>query len=314
MQFVEVPRARRATLALVASAALGCGEGSPASPHMDGPGASPGPAAILNSTVDADGGGVLPGADGGSAVPGMGLPCDVASILQSKCVACHSSPPAGGAPMPLETYADLTAPAKTNPGVTVAALSITRMQSATMPMPPAGNSPPTAQDIATLQGWVSAGEPQGACGGIDAGAVASPYATPLQCSSGTMWTAGTDGNPRMKPGGACISCHSSSGGEAPTFSIAGTVYKTAHEPDDCNGAGASGATVVITDANGGVLTLTVNSAGNFYSNQRVATPFHAKVVSGGAERAMSAAQTSGDCNLCHTVNGSSSAPGRIMLP
>ncbi len=246
----------------------------------------------------------------------MGLPCDIAAILQSKCVACHSSPPIGGAPMPLETYANLTASARSNPSVTVAAQSLTRMQSTTAPMPPPGNTAPTAQEIAAFQAWVGAGTPEGTCGGGDAGSgsVASPYATPLQCSTGTTWTGGTNGNPRMKPGGACISCHASTGGEAPGFTIAGTVYKTAHEPDDCNGGGVSGASVVITDANGAMLTLPVNSVGNFYSTQAVAKPFHAKVVYGGKERAMSAAQTSGDCNSCHTVNGSMSAPGRIMLP
>ena len=69
-----------------------------------------------------------------------------------------------------------------------------------------------------------------------------------------------------------------------------------------------------TDANGHTLTIAVNSAGNFYTTAAVATPFHAKVVYGAAERAMSAAQTSGDCNSCHTESGANSAPGRIMLP
>jgi hypothetical protein len=34
----------------------------------------------------------------------------------------------------------------------------------------------------------------------------------------------------------------------------------------------------------------------------------------GRERIMSAGQTNGDCNSCHTQNGAMSAPGRIMLP
>jgi hypothetical protein len=34
----------------------------------------------------------------------------------------------------------------------------------------------------------------------------------------------------------------------------------------------------------------------------------------GRERDMAAAQTSGDCNRCHTQNGAMSAPGRIVLP
>jgi len=43
-------------------------------------------------------------------------------------------------------------------------------------------------------------------------------------------------------------------------------------------------------------------------------PFKAKVTYMGRERAMNAAQTSGDCNACHTQNGTNSAPGRILLP
>jgi hypothetical protein len=46
----------------------------------------------------------------------------------------------------------------------------------------------------------------------------------------------------------------------------------------------------------------------------------AKVVSMGRERAMIESQTSGDCNSCHTQNGTTpvgatmKAPGRIVLP
>ena len=113
---------------------------------------------------------------------------------------------------------------------------------------------------------------------------------------------------------ACINCHSS-GGEGPRFTIAGTVYPTAHEPDLCNGAsGSDGAQVVVTDANGKAISLTPNSAGNFYYTGTVATPFRAKVTYMGRERDMAATQTSGDCNLCHTQSGTMSAPGRIILP
>jgi len=116
----------------------------------------------------------------------------------------------------------------------------------------------------------------------------------------------------MRPGDACISCHRQSGGEAPTFSIAGTVYPTGHEPAECNGTSA--AQIVITDNNGQTITLTPNSAGNFSSRNAVAFPIHAKVVANGQERVMAGAQMSGDCNSCHTQNGASMAPGRVTLP
>jgi hypothetical protein len=101
----------------------------------------------------------------------------------------------------------------------------------------------------------------------------------------------------------------------PSLTIAGTVYPTAHEPDLCNGAnGSNGARVVITGADGATLTLTPGTSGNFNSRTAVKTPFRAKVTYMGRERAMSTAQTSGDCNSCHTQSGTNSAPGRILLP
>lgn len=138
-----------------------------------------------------------------------------------------------------------------------------------------------------------------------------PYATPVVCTSGTKWTRGDRGSQSMHPGVACIDCHDKNFG--PTLTIAGTVYPTAHEPDDCNGVNGT-VKIVITDANNKTFTLTANSAGNFYTQSDIAMPFKAKVVSGTKERAMTASQTTGDCNSCHTVAGTQDAPGRIMAP
>jgi len=161
--------------------------------------------------------------------------------------------------------------------------------------------------------------------GTDAGADALPpdntdYATPVQCTSATQWTQGNHGSADMQPGSACRSCHVVGGSAgSKSWDIAGTVYATAHEPDDCNGASAAGVTVVITDAKGGVTSLPVNGVGNFYHNDlfgfaALPKPYTAKVVSGGKTRAMIGAQTEGDCNKCHSETGTSLAPGRIMLP
>jgi hypothetical protein len=137
---------------------------------------------------------------------------------------------------------------------------------------------------------------------------------PSVCTSGAMWTRGDRGSASMHPGGACITCHDQRPA-APTFTIAGTVFPTAHEPDDCNGSNATaGAQIVITDANGKVSKIAVNSVGNFYLQTAIALPFHAKVVVGTKERAMVAAQKDGDCNSCHTEKGANAAPGRIVLP
>jgi hypothetical protein len=147
--------------------------------------------------------------------------------------------------------------------------------------------------------------------GPDAGVATPPGAAPA-CTSGTTWTGGTNGSSKMTPGQACISCHASGGGEAPTFTIAGTVYPSANEPDNCNGL--ANVTVVVTDANGQQLSLPTNSAGNFSSQTKLALPYQAKVVSGTKERAMLSAQSSGDCNSCHTATGTGGAPGRVMSP
>lgn len=129
-----------------------------------------------------------------------------------------------------------------------------------------------------------------------------------------QWTGGNRESGLMNPGQACIACHAS--GEGPRFELAGTLYASANEPDNCGGDSSSGLTVVITDANGVVTNLTPNSMGNFYLERAtVALPVHAKVVNAmGAERAMAAAQLSGDCNSCHTQTGAQGAPGRIMAP
>ena len=238
--------------------------------------------------------------DGGVGTYGnTGLPCDVASVLQT-CLGCHGNPPSGGAPMSLVTYDDLM---RVNAaGMTYLDDAIQRMQDPVRPMPPLPAAAAPTADIATLQAWETAGTPMGNCG--------DPLGSAPVCTSGTMWTGGNRESSLMHPGDACIACHSS--GEGPRFAFAGTVYPTGHEPNDCNGA--TSATITVTDANGQVISRTVNSAGNFSYSGTVAFPIHAKVVTSMGERSMVNAVPSGDCNSCHTQNGAMNAPGRIVLP
>jgi len=192
--------------------------------------------------------------------------------------------------------------------------------------------PVATGEIAAVSSWIAAGYPATSCGtgagggpgtGADGGSgapeggvvIPDPFAVPPTCTSNTYWSS-DKGAASMDPGLACISCHQGDR-EAPSFAIAGTLYPTAHEPDLCNGAGAAasaGARVVITGADGASITLTPNTAGNFYYQGAVATPFRARVTYMGRTREMGAAQTSGDCNSCHTQNGANQAPGRILLP
>jgi hypothetical protein len=161
----------------------------------------------------------------------------------------------------------------------------------------------------------------------------------------------------MNPGMACVSCHrrregggdddvepmlvrkdgEGEGGEGrgggegeggddeggPRLAFAGTVYPSAHEPNRCMGSDSRGAQVVILDSAGRTFTAEVNGAGNYFmlaSQASPRPPLRAKVVFQGRERVMIGAVPSGDCNACHTQNGSTvvaggpRAPGRILLP
>ena len=234
-----------------------------------------------------------------ATLPTTDLPCDVETVMSTRCWACHGQTPIAGVPA-LTSVAAFMAPSRTDPSQSVGALAVARMQSTTSPMPPPPSTAATTAEIGVIAAWVGAGTPSGGgCGPI--------------CTSGKTWTGGNEGSPLMNPGMACNQCHGSD--EGPRFSIAGTIYPTVHEPDRCDGASAaSGAQVMITGADGRTLTLSPNAAGNFYSTMAVAAPYRAKVVSATGERAMTAQQTSGDCNGCHTQVGASGAPGRIMLP
>jgi hypothetical protein len=234
-------------------------------------------------------------------------------MLGSKCQSCHAATPIGGAPMPLMTLSDLTKPAVSDPTKKVADVSLVRIQDNARPMPPAGLSPATATEISALQTWIANGYGPLTCTGSATTTASNPYNTPTVCTSNQFYAPNGDGSSRMEPGNACIACHQSTGGEAPSFAFAGTVYPSAHEPADCYGV-AGGATVRITGADGNTVTIAVNSAGNFYYRGSVALPFTAAVVSNGKMRVMSTPESSGDCNSCHTASGMNGAPGRVMLP
>jgi hypothetical protein len=272
-------------------------------------------ACALGDYSGASGGNVNTGNDGGTIAGD--LPCDVASLLSAHCITCHGSPPSGGAPTSLNSMASLTAPATGFPGQDYAQRSLVRMQDSASPMPPGAGVSVPAADIAKFGSWVDAGTPAGSC----APAGDPVFGAPPQCSSNSFWTQGDNGSSRMHPGVACIDCHSRSG-EAPAFSIAGTVYPTGHEPNDCNGSAATGAMVTVTDKNGTARAFSVNSAGNFSGNAGggwPVFPITATVSFNGKTRSMATAVPSGDCNLCHTQNGTGAVgiaapPGRIALP
>lgn len=141
------------------------------------------------------------------------------------------------------------------------------------------------------------------------------------CVSGTYWGRGDTGDNLMHPGRACISCHTARR-RGPTFSVAGTIYSDFHEEDDCNGfANRPGARpeVEITDATGRPFFIIANSVGNFYTTHRFQLPLlRVRVFDGnGHVSEMGSAPPHGDCNACHTREGTTTAtgtaPGRIVV-
>jgi mono/diheme cytochrome c family protein len=246
------------------------------------------------------------------------------ALLAAKCQSCHGATLSGGAPMALMTANDLKAPSKTNPSLNNVQLSIQRMQANTMPPGGGGQS-----DIAVLQAWIDQGYPAANPNACDGGtptyeAGPDPYNTPVQCSSNKQGTHQKEGNATMNPGEDCMDCHQVGGNNERQFIIAGTVYKTAHEPNDCAGV-ATGYTVSGVDKNNAKWSATVNSAGNFYVQAGTVTPPLSNIIvkdSNGKTRPMAEAAPAGNCNACHTVSGAApyapgfatKAPGRVMAP
>lgn len=238
-----------------------------------------------------------------------GLPCDVALVLSTYCASCHGGTPAGGATVALTTREHLLAISLTRPGMTHLEVAVSQMRGATMPPAPAARVPDA--DIAVLEAWQAAGAPEGSCELPN-----DPFAGPDTCTSGRRWTGGNHESPLMRPGGTCIQCHTDMR-EGPRFTIAGTVYESGREVDDCNGLASSGddpVVVEVTDSTGAVFTLSPNAAGNFFREGPVSMPITALVRYQGRERRMLTPVTSGDCNGCHTLRGTMMAPGRIVIP
>jgi mono/diheme cytochrome c family protein len=253
------------------------------------------------------------GANTAAGTTGNGeFPCEVQALLATKCQACHKLEPPGA----LLSPSDFTRPSKVDPQKSIGQVAVERVQSTTsVRMPPAPLEAATPAEIAALANWVQGGAKPTACGDAPVPTAPDPYDTPVVCTSGKTWTGGNRESPLMRPGGACIACHSQEG-DGPIFALSGTVFPTPHEPDDCNGVNsAAGAKVVVTEANGTAHTLEVNAAGNFFLEvPSFKYPYQAKIVYQGRERVMVEAQMSGDCNACHTEAGSQKAPGRIFLP
>ncbi len=288
------------TLAMACGAPIGVGGN-----FIGGDGPDDGGVLFPGASGGTGGSGGSAGTGGGGANAFVGVPCDVATLLSTYCVSCHSTNNTMGIPA-LVTRNDLLAASPS--GASYAARALVRMQDGTMPT---SGGPVPAADQAALQNWINAGLRDSTCSqAFDAGVV-----TPI-CTSGTNGTTGESKD--MNPGRPCKACHAV---QEPfrNYGFMGTAYPTLHELDQCNGLAPANAVVEILDANGNALNpplnLTVRRlSGNFMSNTWTTSPspYRARVkVNGQVVSTMNTPQTDGDCNTCHSETGSNGAPGRI---
>ena len=99
----------------------------------------------------------------------------------------------------------------------------------------------------------------------------------------------------------CMGCHGS-GGEGPTWTVAGTVYR-----DDGVTAYAGAQVRLTTERDGGgsvLIELTSDGSGNFYTSRAVGFGggLFADVAGTGPRRSMQEPLTRGACNSCHDAS------------
>jgi hypothetical protein len=224
------------------------------------------------------------------------MPCDVAAVLASKCVSCHSDPPINGSLAGLVTLADLMATSHEDATKNEAQLSLKRMQGTPTPMPPTSvNNPATAADIAAFQNWIN-GNYQGSC--ADAG---PPPPPPVNVFTGAPAFTSIVATSTHNAGQNCMGgCHDHG------FTFAGTLT-------DGNGNGVAGAEVRLVDANNVAISVHTGSNGNFHSSTSFTAPAHvgARDATNTAIMITALAASNGGCNGCHATGGT---VAKIHLP
>ena len=173
-----------------------------------------------------------------------------------------------------------------------------------------GSSSGPGTEDATTAGATSGGSSGG-----------DPFGGDSVCSRGLEWNMGNKESPFMNPGMACLTCHMQMAPQVSAGSLGGgRVGAAGPGPDLCFGVGGvEGPMVVgITDADMVVTELPVNEGGNFlwdrFEHGTIAFPITVRVVRGAEERVMLTPQMDGNCNNCHTEDGTNNAPGRIVAP
>jgi hypothetical protein len=139
-----------------------------------GTGLNPPPPGTAGSPGGIAGGGSNVGTAGTGVVPTLGVPCGVAEAVSNNCTSCHGTELKAAAPMPLMTYADFQAPAKSDATRKVYELVRERINHADTIrlMPPPGVGTMSAEHLGTMNAWLDAG----AVGAM--GAAACPITAP----------------------------------------------------------------------------------------------------------------------------------------
>jgi hypothetical protein len=148
--------------------------------------------------------------------------------------------------------------------------------------------------------------------------------------------AGFAGTPVMQPGQDCTICHRDGRVASDRqWTISGTVFSS---PTSCKAqlidagtgcsGGVEGAQVLVTMDGGATLTLTTNSAGNFYTDEPIAELTSLMIQKGNRRMVMNLPAAGGlgahgniGCNYCHTdanpgapTFGRQGAPGSLFIP
>lgn len=121
------------------------------------------------------------------------LPCAVDSVLEQSCRTCHAAQPRFGAPMPLVTWEDTQAPARSDPSVAVWQMMQRRVHDVARPMPA---SRPLGEDaLATLDGWFagSATSGESSCSEPPREPAPPPVQPPTTCARTVRFGAHGDG-------------------------------------------------------------------------------------------------------------------------
>lgn len=130
-------------------------------------------------------------------------------------------------------------------------------------------------------------------------------------------TAGISRGPMHRAGQPCTLCHSSAGGQTPTFSVAGTLYQKAGSKIPIEGA-----TIDLTDATGATYKLTSNCVGTFYVEDTTwepTYPLRVQITDGTTTIKMltrvsaEGVQPVSSCSICHSDPASATSPGHLFL-